>query len=74
MTEDEMVRWHYQHSEHEFEQTPRDGEDRGARHSAIHEVAESDMTDGTTTIKSSFLLTPFPLFDIFLLFQKKLLL
>ena len=49
-------------------------EDRGAWHSVIHEVAELDMTDRTTTIKSSFLLTPFSLFDIFLLFQKALLL
>ena len=26
MTEDEMVGWHHQLSEHEFEQTPGDGE------------------------------------------------
>ena len=40
-----MVRQHDQLNGHEFEQTPRDGRDRGARHSAIHEVAESDMTE-----------------------------
>ena len=26
MTEDEIVGWHYQLNEHEFEQTPGDGE------------------------------------------------
>ena len=30
MTEDEMVGWHHQLNGHEFEQTPRDGEERGS--------------------------------------------
>ena len=30
MTEDEMVGWHYQFSEHEFEQTPGDSEGQGS--------------------------------------------
>ena len=30
VTEDEMVRWHHQLNEHEFEQTPRDSEGQGS--------------------------------------------
>ena len=30
MTEDEMVGWHHQLNEHEFEQTPGDGEGKGS--------------------------------------------
>ena len=30
MTEDEMVGWHHQLNEHEFEQTPRDGIRQGS--------------------------------------------
>ena len=29
MTEDDMVEWHYQLNEHEFEQTLGDGEEQG---------------------------------------------
>ena len=29
MTEDEMVGWHHQLSEHEFEEVPGDGEGQG---------------------------------------------
>ena len=41
VTEDEMVGWHYWLSGHEFEQTPKIVEDRGARHAAVHGVANS---------------------------------
>ena len=30
MTEDEMVGWHHRLNEHEFEQTPGDGEGQGS--------------------------------------------
>ena len=30
VTEDEMVGWHHQLNEHEFEQTPGDGEEQGS--------------------------------------------
>ena len=30
MTKDEMVGWHHQLNEHEFEQAPRDGEGQGS--------------------------------------------
>ena len=30
MTEDEMVRWHYQLNGHKFEQAPGDGEGQGS--------------------------------------------
>ena len=30
MTEDEMVGWHHQLDEHEFEQTPRDSKEQGS--------------------------------------------
>ena len=30
MTEDDMVEWHYQLNEHEFEQTLGDGEEQGS--------------------------------------------
>ena len=30
MIEDEMVGWHHQHNEHEFEQTLGDGEGQGS--------------------------------------------
>ena len=30
MTEDQMVEWHHQLNEHEFEQAPGDGEEQGS--------------------------------------------
>ena len=30
MTEDEMVGWHHRINEHEFEETPEDGEGQGS--------------------------------------------
>ena len=30
MTEDEMVEWHHQLNEHEFEQAPENGEEQGS--------------------------------------------
>ena len=41
MTEDEMVGWHHQLNEREFEQAPGDGEDRKAWLAAVHGVAKS---------------------------------
>ena len=41
MMEDEMVGWHHQLNEHEFEQTPGDGDGREARHAVVHGLAKS---------------------------------
>ena len=41
MTDDELFGWHHLLNGHEFEQTPGDGEDRQAWHSAVHGVAKS---------------------------------
>ena len=38
MTEDEMVGWHHQLNEYEFEQAPGDGEGREAWRAAVHGV------------------------------------
>ena len=39
--EDEMVGWHQRLNGHEFEQVPGDGEGRGAWHTAVHGVTNS---------------------------------
>ena len=41
MTEDEMVGWHHQLDEHEFEQAPGDGEGQGSLAATVHGVAKS---------------------------------
>ena len=41
MTEDEMVGWHHQLNEHEFEQVLGDGEGQGSLSAAIHGVTKS---------------------------------
>ena len=41
MTEDEMVGWHHQLNEHEFEQAPGDGEGQEARCAAVHGVTKT---------------------------------
>ena len=41
MTEDEMVEWHYQLDEHEFEQALGVGKDREAWFAAVHRVTKS---------------------------------
>ena len=40
-TEDEMVGWHHQLNELEFEHTPGDSEREAAWHAAVHGVAKS---------------------------------
>ena len=45
MTEDEMVRWHYQLNGHEFEQAPGDGEGQGSLVGFSLWVAKSDVTE-----------------------------
>ena len=50
--EDEMVRQHQWFTGHEFEQTPRDVEDRGCWRAAVHGVAKSQtQLSGWTTIQ-----------------------
>ena len=44
MTEDEMVGWHHQLDEHEFEQGLGVGDGQGSLRAAVHGVTESDMT------------------------------
>ena len=45
MTKDEMVEWHHQLSEHEFEQAPGDGEGQGSLECCSPwGCEESDMT------------------------------
>ena len=41
MTEDEMVGWHHQLNEHEFEQTPGVGDGQEGWRAAVHGVAKS---------------------------------
>ena len=44
MIQDEMIEWHHQLNEHEFEQAPGVGNGQGSLRSAVHGVTESDMT------------------------------
>ena len=44
MTEDEMVAWHHQLNEHEFEQTPGVGEGQRSLATTACEVAELNTT------------------------------
>ena len=41
MTEDEIVGWHHQLNEHEFEQTPGDGEGLRSWYAAVNGVSKS---------------------------------
>ena len=41
MTEDEMVGWHHQCNEHEFEQAPGVGDGQGSLRAAVHGIAKS---------------------------------
>ena len=45
MTEDEMVGWHHQLNEHEFEQAPGDGEEQGGLACSPWGCKESDTTE-----------------------------
>ena len=38
VTEDEIVGWHHQHNDHEFEQTLGDSKRREAWHAALHGI------------------------------------
>ena len=44
-TEGDMVGWHHQLNEHEFEQTPADGKGQGSLECCSPWVAESDVTE-----------------------------
>ena len=48
MIEDEMVGWHQQFNEHEFEQTPRDSE--GTRKPGVLQVPEVKVTQSCPTL------------------------
>ena len=50
MTEDEMLRWHHQFNEHEFEQTPRDSEGQGSL--ACHSPWGHKETDTTEPLSN----------------------
>ena len=51
VTKGEMVGWHYQLNEREFEQTPEDGEGQGSlAYCSPWGHKESDITDWTTTL------------------------
>ena len=45
MREHEMVGWHHQLNEHEFEQTPADAKGQGSLACCSPWVAESDVTE-----------------------------
>ena len=49
--EDEMVGWHHQLDQHEFEKTPENSGGQGAWHAAVHGVTKSwiRLSDYTTT-------------------------
>ena len=51
-TEDEMVGWHHRLNEHEFEQTPGDGEGQENLVAAVHGVAKSQkrLSDWTNAM------------------------
>ena len=53
MREDEMVGWHHWLNEHEFEQTPGDGEGQGSLCAVVHRVTKSwtRLSDWTTTTR-----------------------
>ena len=44
MTEDEMIGWHHQFNEHEFEQPPGDSEGQGSQVCSSWGRKELDMT------------------------------
>ena len=58
MIEDEMVGWHHQLNGPEFEQTPGDGEGRGAWHAAVHRGVKNwtRLSDWATTTTTCLLL------------------
>ena len=45
MTKDEMVVWHHPLDGHEFEESRGVGDGQGSLYSAVHGVAELDMTE-----------------------------
>ena len=53
-TEDEMFGWHHWLNEHEFEQTLRDSEGRGAWRDAVHGVTRSRTWLSNRTIAASW--------------------
>ena len=54
-TEDEMAGWHHRLNDHEFDQTPGDGEGQEARWAAVHGVTKSQtgLRDWTSTTKTN---------------------
>ena len=59
MTEDEMVGWHHQLGEHEFEQAPGDGEEQGSLTCCILWCRnESDTTEPLENNNNKYLYSP----------------
>ena len=57
MTEDEMVEWHHQLNGPEFEQTPGDSEDRGAKLQEIVRTEEPGVLQSMRSQKVGHSLT-----------------
>ena len=57
--EDEMIGWHHRLNGHEFEQAPRDGEDRESWRAAAHGVVKSraQLSDWTTATELNSMFT-----------------
>ena len=79
MTEDEMIRWHHQLNEHEFEQIPGDGEGQimleccslwGCKESGMTQVLNNSKLSSNTVNKLNEFIHKFPNYPFINLFTK----